>query len=109
MSLGTVPLSEAWALDESAGLPVAPTGTGRELVVVVELEPLRCGALVPRDAWVTYCGVRRCHHAARPENQPCAAGGCPFPSYAGVMAGYPSTELGRRNSSLSTLPSVRIC
>ena len=105
----TAPVAAECVLDESAGLPVAPAGAGTELVVVVELAPLGCGALVPRDAWVTYCGVRPFHHAVKPENQPCAARGCPFPSYAGVIAGYPSTEPGRRNSSLSTLPSVRIC
>jgi hypothetical protein len=58
----------------------------------------------------TYCGVKPCHHAVRPENQPIAAGGCPFPSYASEdMACYPVTMPGRLNSSLSTDPSVRIC
>jgi len=45
----TAPLAAECALDESAGLPVAPAGTGWELVVVVELAPLGCGALVPRN------------------------------------------------------------
>src|SRR5882672_8220438 len=79
----TVPLAAEGPVDGSGGFPRAPAGASAELTFVVELALLGCGALVPRDAWMTYCGVRRFHHAARPENQPCAAGGCRFPSYAG--------------------------
>ena len=82
--LGSAPLAAGCAPDEAAGFPGAPEGaSGALLVVTAELTPLRGVALRPLDACMTYCGVRPFHHAPRPENQPSATGGCPFPSYAG--------------------------
>jgi hypothetical protein len=106
--LGVAPLAAVCTLDESVGFPMAPAGAVGELVVTCGVVPLRAATLIPLDACVTYCGVRLFHHAARPANQPLAAGGCRFPSYAGVDMGY-ATMPGRLNSSLRTDPSVRIC
>lgn len=86
--LGSVPLAAGCAPDEAAGFPGTPEGaSGEPTVTTAELTPLRGVALRPPDACVTYCGVRLFHHAVRPENQPSATGGCPFPSYAGEDMG----------------------
>ena len=86
--LGSVPLAARCETDEAAGFPGAPEGaSGEPTVATVELPPLRGVALIPPDVCVTYCGVRPFHHAPRPENQPSATGGCPFPSYAGEDMG----------------------
>ena len=83
--LGSVPLAAGCAPEEAVGFPGTPAGASGRPIVTAELTPGL--ALVPLDACVAYCGVRLFHHAARPENQPSATGGCPFPSYAGEDMG----------------------
>jgi len=86
--LGSAPLEVGCAPDEAAGFPGAPAGaSGEPIVATAWLTALRGVALIPLDACVTYCGVRPFHHVVRPENQPSATGGCPFPSYAGEDMG----------------------
>jgi len=86
--LGSIPLAARCAPGEVVGFPGAPAGaTGESFVTTAELTPLGGLTRTPPDVCVTYCGVRPFHQAPRPENQPRATGGCPFPSYAGEDMG----------------------
>jgi len=68
-------LAAGWVHDASADSPGAhESALGEPIVTPVELTLL---------AWVTYRGVRPFHHDASPDNHPCEAGGCRFPSYVG--------------------------